>query len=136
MIRINPNDTSVHIQKGIALFALERLEEAIVEYDDAVERYQRTIEHLRDNNDLQEAIKLNTNLGLAYNNRGSAYFQLGRVEKSIEDYDRAIRRSPRSAEFYAIRALAYEVVNRDAEARRDFERAKEMGFNPNLLGQD
>ena len=62
--------------------------------------------------------------------RRSVYYQLGQAERAIEDYDRAIQLSPRSAEFYANRALAYEILNKDAEARRDYDRAIQLGFDP------
>ena len=40
---------------------------------------------------IPETANLKLEFAVAYNNRGSAYYQLGRISRSIQDYDRAIR---------------------------------------------
>jgi len=137
MIQLSPGTASHHTRKAVALFTLGRSEEAIQDLDEAIEIYHRTINHPgRGETKLGNAFKWNPKLALAYNNRGSAYYQLGRIERAIEDYDRAIQLSPRSAEFYANRAFAYELLNKDAEARRDLDHALQLGFAPESLEGD
>ena len=66
-------------------------------------------------------LRLKPDQPLADNNRGNAYYQLGQTERAIEDYDRAI---------------AYELLNKDAEAEQDFVRAIQLGFDSDSLRQD
>ena len=136
MIQLNPNDAQAYIRKAIVLFASGRLEEAIQDFDQTIKLHDRSIEYLKKYDNFEEAAKINLDLAMAYNNRASAYYQLGRVDRAIEDYDRAIQLSPRTAEFYANRAFAYKLLNKGAEARRDIEQAKEMGFDPDSQRQD
>ena len=79
---------------------------------------------------LVEAVKFEPRLARTYNNRGSAYYQSGRINRAIKDYDRAIQLSPELAEFYANRAYAYELISRDSDAQRDFALATSLGFKP------
>ena len=88
-----------------------RLEEAIEDYD--------------------EAIRLDPELALAYNNRGLANFNLGQHQKAIQDYGEAIRLDPQNVEALTRRALAYTLLGMDAEAQEDIERATEL-----VLGND
>ena len=136
MIQLNQNDASAHIRRGVALFALGRFPEAIQDFDAALEISHRYKGIAVSGNNLDEAAKFDPSLAMAYNNRGSAYYQLGQTERAVEDYDQAIDLGPRSAEFYANRAFAYELLNRDDEAQRDLERAIQLGFDPDSLGQD
>ena len=108
-----------------------RLDEAIQDFDQAINSYEESIRR-----NLDEAAKFEPRLARAYNNRGSAYYQLGRIERAIEDYNRAIQLSPQLAEFYANRAYAYELLSKDSEARRDFERATSLGFKALSLDQN
>ena len=128
VIQFSPGDPSAYVYRGVARFALGRLEEAIQDFDEAL---RLSPEHPGTAHNHTHTLP-----PLAYNNRGSAYYQLGRIERAIEDYDRAIQLSPRSAEFYVNRALAYALLNKDAEARRDYDLAIELGFDPDSLRQD
>ena len=58
------------------------------------------------------------------------------AERAIEDYDRSIQLSPRLREFYVNRAQAYVLLNKDAEARQDYDLAIKLGFVPQSLNQD
>lgn len=129
-MQLSQGNVSYYHRRGVALFALGRFLEAIQDFDEAIPRYTQIIKELLEYQGKDEAVKWNPILALAYNNRGSAYYQLGRIERAIEDYDRAIQLSPRSAEFYANRAFAHELLNKVAEARRDYDRAIQLGFDP------
>ena len=56
-------------------------------------------------------------------------------ERALADYNQAVRSDPESAEAYAGRAVAYTLLNMDAEADLDVKTAVELGFDPTLLGQ-
>ena len=51
--------------------------------------------------------QFNDDLAWAHNNRGVAYYYIGRYELAIEDYDRAIRLGPENAVALSNRANAY-----------------------------
>ena len=126
-----------YVQRGVGLFALGRMEAAIQDFDRAIKLYDQQINYVMGiPGNLDEAAKLNPKLALAYNNRGSAYYQIGQTEKAINDYDRAIGLGPRSAEFYANREVEDEMMRKEGEEKRDGERAIRRGFDPALLGQD
>jgi tetratricopeptide (TPR) repeat protein len=135
-ITLSPSEPSRYARRGVAHFALGRLEKAIQDFDQEIGRIDREIALLVQFRRLHEAGKWNPQIALAYNNRGSAHYQLGRIERAVEDYDCAIQFSPRSAEFYANWSLAYELLNKDADALRDKKLAIELGFDPALMRQD
>jgi len=88
-----------------------RLEEAIVEYDQAL--------HLNP----QDA-------------QASAYYNLGEYPQAIEDLNEAIRLNPQDANAYANRAISYTFLGQDAEAQHDIERSVELGVDRGLLESD
>ena len=107
-ITLSPDDPLHYVRRGVALFALGRLDNAIQDFDRAIELYEQTIKYLRDKRrKLEEAAKLTPNLAMAYNNRRRACYQLGHIERAILDHDDAIRLNSRAAEFCANRAFAY-----------------------------
>ena len=55
-----------------------------------------------------EAIRLNPEYALAYNNRSYSYENLGQFVRASEDYDEAIRLNPEFAVAYNNRALTYK----------------------------
>ena len=68
-----PNDeaqATAHLQAGTTLAGQGLLEEAIVEYD--------------------QAILLDSRNATAYSNRGLAFHNLGKYQRAIDDYDEAI----------------------------------------------
>ena len=70
----NPSHKEAHNNKGIALEDLEKYEEAIAEFDRAIELEPR------DEN--------------TYNNKGNALRELGRYEEAIAEYDKALEIYP------------------------------------------
>ena len=76
-----------HWATGVELWEQETFQEAIAEYD--------------------QAIQLNPKFTAAYNDRGVAYFYLGQFERAVEDYDAAIGIDGHYAEAYNNRGLAY-----------------------------
>ena len=57
-------------------------------------------------NNYDEAIRLQPDSAVAYNNRGLAKDKLGQHEAAIADYDKALRFQPDSAVVYTNRGLA------------------------------
>src|SRR5262249_45593365 len=57
--------------------------------------------------DSAEAIRVNPNYAMAFNNRGFAYAKKGDNNRAIADYNEAIRLDPRNALAFASRGIAY-----------------------------
>jgi tetratricopeptide (TPR) repeat protein len=72
---------------------------------------------------LSNAIKLNSDYVLAYNNRGNAYADLGQYQGAIENYNEAIRLQPYNAIAYNNRGNAYSGLGQYQRAIEDFNEA-------------
>ena len=73
-----------------------------------------------------QAIRLQPDLSIAYNNRGTVKGELGRYEAAIADFDEAIRLNPNDAKAYNNRGTAKSALGQMNEARQDFERARDL----------
>jgi len=90
--------------KGVALYELGRLEEAIAVFSTAIRLdptsslalYNRGSAHLQQNQfeqaiaDYTEAIRLKSGFFLAYMNRSSAYSYLGKLDDALADINEAV----------------------------------------------
>lgn len=63
------------------------------------------------------------NLAVAYNNRGSAYDDMGQAAKAMADFNQAIKTDPNYAEAYYNRSFAYEKKGMMPQALKDIEKA-------------
>ena len=88
-----------HFTAGVYLRAQERLQEAIAEYD--------------------KAIELDPGFATAYLNRGNIFALLGQYQRALQDYDKAIRLDPQSFAAYYNRSVTYTELQRDREALED-----------------
>jgi lipoprotein NlpI len=83
--------------------------------------------------DYNEAIRLNPNDAVAYNNRGNAYRRdKGDSDHAIQDYDEAIRLNPNYADAYYNRGLAYGAKGDQDRAIQDLNEA--IRLNPKDAG--
>ena len=76
--------------------------------------------------DLNQAIQINPQYTVAYNNRGVAYFDLGQYEQAIADYDRAIQLDPQLAKAYTGRGVVHANLGQYEQAIADHERAIQL----------
>ena len=98
-----------YYNRGLAKSDLENNEEAIKDYD--------------------KAIELNPNYSDAYNNRGVSKSDLGNNEEAIKDYDKAIESNPNNSDAYNNRGNEKNNLKQYNEAIKDFNKAIEL--NPN-----
>jgi tetratricopeptide (TPR) repeat protein len=98
----------VYNNKGIALLNLNRTDEAIQAYN--------------------EAIALNSSFAIAYNNRGIALFHLNKTNEAIMDFKRATEIDPRYAEAWYNNGTALCELHRADEARASFDMARGLGY--------
>ena len=78
--------------------------------------YQQAIEYYT------ESIKLRPWSG-AYNNRGTAYKEIGKLELAIVDFNQAIELDPKLADFYNNRGTIYRKMGALDQAIEDFNQA-------------
>jgi len=62
--------------------------------------------------------------------RGDDHSRKGHYKEAIESYNEAIRLDPQNAKAYNNRGLTYQSLGKVEEAERDFQKAKELGYNP------
>lgn len=107
------SESESHYNAGFELHEQGHWEEAIAEYN--------------------KAIELDPNLAIAYNNRGAAYFETGQYDLAIADFNKAIELDLNLAMAYANRALAYTILGMDTEAEQDLEIAVQLGIDREIL---
>ena len=66
---------------------------------------------------------------IAFTNRGNAYPALGQLERAIENYDAATLLDPQYAPAYVGRTFTYMCLNIDKKARKEFDRAADLGYD-------
>ena len=74
-------------------------------------------------------IKLNPNDAQAYNNRGAAYYNQGKLDFAIRDYNKTIKLDPDFAEAYYNRGEVQLYSQEWKKAKDDLRIAKDMGIN-------
>lgn len=84
--------------------------------------------------EIDKAVQLDPKSALAHLGHGVGNYYLpaqlgGSIEQAIKDFDKAIALDPKLAEAYLWRGIALRKANRNAEARKAFERSLQL--NPN-----
>jgi tetratricopeptide (TPR) repeat protein len=102
-ISINPNVASVYVDRGNALKALNRVEDALVSYD--------------------KAIALKADFAVAYSNRGVSLKELKRLDEALASYDKAVALKPNYSEAYYNRGNALTELKRLEEALVSYDKA-------------
>jgi Tfp pilus assembly protein PilF len=101
-----PNDAEAYYKKGEFYYSKEKYEEAINEYN--------------------KAIELKPDFPNAYKNRGNSYYYLKKYEEAIADYRKAIEIKPDFPNAYYNRGLVYYNQQKYKEAIRDYSKAIEI----------
>ena len=104
----NYETAGIHLYQGNAKYESRK-------YKEAIECYS-------------EAIELNPQYVVAYNNRGVVKSSLGEIEEAIKNFNKAIELNPQYAEAYYSRGNAKSYSGEHEEAIKDYNKAIE--FNP------
>lgn len=104
------DEAARHNDEGARLLAEGRFEEAITEFDAAIE--------------------LDPDIALACTNRGVAHFQLGNFEQALADLDRAIDLDQRNPLWHARLGIVYAELGDPEQARRELETAHSLASDP------
>lgn len=145
-----------HIANGSKLVGGEEYEQAIQEFDKAIEvcpdsisahrergeAYYRMGEYGQAIADYTKAISLFPASGRKHSTyvdvhfkRGNAYYRMGEYDKAIADYTKTIEINPNLAEPYFNRGLVYSVQGQEAEARVDFEKFISLSDDPDKIAE-
>ncbi|MFA5324024.1 MAG: tetratricopeptide repeat protein, partial [Smithella sp.] len=108
-LRVTNNNHVAHNNLGLALFAEGKIEEAITQYNAALDIKPLMPDHI-----------------LVYNNRGIAYLRIGLYQKALDDLHHAIGMKPDYAEAYGNRGIVYSHLGRNQEALGDFNKAIQL----------
>ena len=101
--KVSSSEAQRHFEAGLELQGKENLEQAIVEYD--------------------EAIRLDPQFALGYAHRGWTYAQLDQNQQAFQDFDEAIRLDPELAPAYLFRGSVYAGLGQYHQAIQDFDQA-------------
>ncbi len=132
-----PTDALGWLDRGVALLALEQLDEALEALDEALRldpdhpRALTTRGRARDLlgdvagalADHGRAIELEPTLADAWANRAEAKLRVGRLRDAIPDYDRAVELDPTNASSWYNRGIARGDLGDHAGAIEDYDRA-------------
>jgi serine/threonine protein kinase/Tfp pilus assembly protein PilF len=137
-MRLNPDYPEAHYNYGNALFKMKRLDEAIMQYNVAIESklpdvHQayfalgigfRTMGQLDKAIDAyNEAIRVNPNYAEAYTNRGNCFANQGRPARAEADYRESIRLKKDNSETYNCLGSLLANQNKLEEAEVEYRRA-------------
>ncbi|BBC24087.1 tetratricopeptide repeat protein [Pseudanabaena sp. ABRG5-3] len=135
--------SQLFLEVGNLFNSLEQYEEAITDFDKAIELNPNYVKawfnrgiakgnlkrHKEAIADFDKVIELNPNHAKGWVNRGTAKGNLQRYEESISDYDKAIQINPNYAEAWSFQGGMKENLQRYEEAIADYDKAIEL--NPN-----
>ena len=133
----NPKTAAAHSNRGNALLALKRLDEALASYDRAIalrpdyaEAFSNRGNALLALKRLDEAlascdrsIALRSDCAEAFSNRGTVLQALKRLDGALASYDRAIALRPDYAEAFSNRGTVLQALKRLDEALASYDRA-------------
>ena len=117
------------MKKLIILFSFVLLGLNLSSQIDSAKYYFNKAYNSSDNNfkivNYTKCLRLNPDNADAYNNRGIAYYTLGKYQLAIDDYSRAIRINPDDADAYANRGIAKKKFGK--YYCDDYKKACELG---------
>ncbi len=78
--------------------------------------------------EFSKALKADPNRPEAYNNRGIAWYSLGKYDRALDDYNKALEINPRSAEILSNRGIIWFSKGKYNLAINDYDKA--LGIDP------
>ncbi|MFM6788667.1 MAG: tetratricopeptide repeat protein, partial [Microcystis panniformis] len=80
-----------------------------------------------------QAIRINPNYAMAYNNRGVLYIDLQKYDLALSDYSKAIEINPNDAYAYGNRGLLYAELKQTEKAKIDLQQAAILFLQQNNM---
>ncbi len=103
------------LHRSVLLYNIAQVNSATRTFEDALRNYSA-------------AIEMDPNYSEYYNERGSVYLKMGRLDEALDDYARAIQTSPPYPEVWINCGQAYRLQGRWEAARDAYARA--LDLNP------
>jgi tetratricopeptide (TPR) repeat protein len=143
----NPRVAEAYYNRGAASLRLNRLDEALADFNKAIELNPRDPDAWNNRGlvydrlgrqdealfDFSRAIEIDDFYGKGYNNRGRIYIKLGRTAEADEDLKKAARLGVKEAKDYLdSRGIAYAIPNRFEVAVSYFRYDYKEDFTPPL----
>ncbi|MCE1193287.1 MAG: tetratricopeptide repeat protein [Acidovorax sp.] len=139
-IKHGPDDPAPHVNRALALGALQRHEEALAHFERAIvlrpdfaAAYVNRGITLKELGRLQEALAsydralaLEPQLAAAFNNKGNALRQLGRADEALECYRKAFALDPQDVDACQNMGVLLANAERPDEALRCFDQVIQM----------
>lgn len=139
-LRLNPNNASVHNNRGVLFLDKREFEQAVSCFDAAIALkpdygdafYNRGVsrgalgQEEKGLDDLNQAIRLRPNYASAYAARGRLLADLQRYKEALVDLDKAILMAPDTAENWNYRGTVYAKTKKFDKAVDDYSKALEL----------
>ena len=139
-IEINPNNIAAYSNRGIALQALMRMDEALDDFNRAIAlkadyaeaHYNRgtALQALRRPQEAlasyDQAIRIKSDYAEAHGNRAVLLDEFGHLEEALVSYDRAIRINPDYATAHSNRGNTLQKLKRHEEALESYRKATQI----------
>jgi predicted O-linked N-acetylglucosamine transferase (SPINDLY family) len=136
-IQINPNSAPAYSNRGLALQALTRLDDALVCYNKAIAIKPNDAEAFNNRGNVlaklkrfddalasyDKAITFNPAQADPFSNRGNVLKELKRLDDALESYDKAIAIKPDYADAYFNRGIALKELERLDDALVNYSKA-------------
>ena len=133
-------DARTYLKIGVCYYDKNKLEEAIKNYDKALELNPNLTEALfnkgiclcnldKKNEAIEifnKGIEINQNEPELYLQRGYCYFFLENFRKAIKDFNKAIELRPNNSEAYCRKGACYEALKREEEAVVEYTHGIEL----------
>lgn len=85
---------------------------------------------------LNKAVMMNSTNPKGYFHRASLFMAVGQVESAIQDFTSAIRLDPEYTDAYTRRGMMYTLLDREDEAKVDFDRSVQLGADREKLERE
>ena len=76
---------------------------------------------------MNKAVMMNSTNPKGYYHRASLFMAVGNFESAVQDLTTAIRLDPQYADAYTRRGMMYTLLDKDDEAKQDFDRSVQLG---------
>jgi len=144
-VTVDPRSAQAQLNRGVALYWLQRHEEARESYQKAIAlrpnyaaalfnlgNLCRTVNHLDEAvENYDKAIVAKADFANAWHARGLVLSQLSRITEALESFDRALAIDPRHLDIINDKGLVLYDAGRPLDALETYDRA--LGINPNLV---
>ena len=143
VIRLSPDDDYAHATRGLAHFAKGNDDLAIADYDATLrlrpedlfayrfrgDAYLAKGDYDQAIADFTSSLKTSPHDEIAYRSRGKAHLFKEQFELALADFEAAVRADPNSGVATYARGLTRQLLGDDDGAEKDFQRARELGYD-------